>query len=91
MHPRDWYVEVPDRGPDLVLLHGLGASSFSWCHNRDALARHFRGVTPDLPGHGKTPAPPDADYRVETLLQAILDFLDCPSRGGPGFGKQDYH
>ena len=34
IHPRDWYVEIAGQGPDLVLLHGLGASSFSWRHNR---------------------------------------------------------
>jgi pimeloyl-ACP methyl ester carboxylesterase len=76
IHPRDWYVETIGQGPDLVLLHGLGASSFSWRHNRAALARHFRVITPDLPGHGKSPAPVDGDYRIEALLQGLLDFLD---------------
>jgi pimeloyl-ACP methyl ester carboxylesterase len=76
IHPRDWYVEISGQGPDLVLLHGLAASSFSWRHNRDALARHFRVITPDLPGHGKSPALRHADYRVEALVQGVLDFLD---------------
>ncbi|MHB9075720.1 MAG: alpha/beta fold hydrolase [Desulfobaccales bacterium] len=76
IHPRDWYVEIAGQGPDLVLLHGLGASSFSWRHNRTALSSHFRVITPDLPGHGQSPAPPDGDYRVEGLLQGVLDFLD---------------
>ena len=47
IHPRDWYVEIAGQGPDLVLLHGLGASSFSWRHNRAHLSRHFRVITPD--------------------------------------------
>ncbi|OGR24522.1 MAG: hypothetical protein A2139_01465 [Desulfobacca sp. RBG_16_60_12] len=76
IHPRDWYVEIAGQGPDLVLLHGLGASSFSWRHNRAFLSRHFRVITPDLPGHGRSPAPLDADYRTETLLQGVLNFLD---------------
>lgn len=76
IHPRDWYVEIAGQGPDLVLLHGLGASSFSWRHNRTALSRHFRVITPDLPGHGKSPALRHADYRIEALRQGILDFLD---------------
>ena len=62
IHPRDWYVEIAGQGPDLVLLHGLGASSFSWRHNRAHLSRHFRVITPDLPGHGRSPAPPGGDY-----------------------------
>ncbi len=69
-------MEIVGHGPNLVLLHGLGASSFSWRHNRVALAGHFRVITPDLPGHGKSPAPLDADYRVETLVRGVLDFLE---------------
>jgi pimeloyl-ACP methyl ester carboxylesterase len=76
IHPRDWYVEIQGQGPNLVLLHGLGASSFSWRHNRAALARHFRVITPDLPGHGRTPAPPRGDYRAEALVRGVLDLLD---------------
>jgi pimeloyl-ACP methyl ester carboxylesterase len=76
IHPRHWYVEIDGQGPNLVLLHGLGASSFSWRRNRARLARHFRVITPDLPGHGRSPAPLDGDYRVEALVQGVLDFLD---------------
>jgi len=76
IHPRDWYVEIAGQGPDLVLLHGLGASSFSWRHNRTRLSRHFRVITPDLPGHGRSPAPLDADYRTEALVRGLADFLD---------------
>jgi pimeloyl-ACP methyl ester carboxylesterase len=76
IHPRDWYVEIQGQGPDLVLLHGLAASSFSWRHNRAPLARHFRVITPDLPGHGRSPAPPQGDYRIGALVRGLLDFLD---------------
>jgi len=76
IHPRDWYVEIEGQGPGLVLLHGLGASSFSWRHNRAPLSRHFRVITPDLPGHGRSPAPLDADYRAEALVRGVVDFLD---------------
>ncbi len=76
IHPRDWYVEIAGQGPDLVLLHGLGASSFSWRHNRGPLSRHFRVITPDLPGHGRSPAPVDGDYRTEALVRGVVDFLD---------------
>jgi pimeloyl-ACP methyl ester carboxylesterase len=76
IHPRDWCVEIEGQGPDLVLLHGLGASSFSWRHNRTELARHFRVITPDLPGHGRSPAPPEEDYHLDALVRSVLDFLD---------------
>src|SRR5581483_10440425 len=39
-------------GPAIVLLHGLGASTFAFRHNVPALACRFRVVAVDLPGHG---------------------------------------
>ena len=72
----DWYYIDQGRGPNLVLLHGLGASSFSWRHNLGPLALHFRVLAPDLPPHGRSPAPLDGDYTVAGQIQGILDFLD---------------
>jgi pimeloyl-ACP methyl ester carboxylesterase len=86
IHPRDWYVEITGQGPDLVLLHGLGASSFSWRHNRAALSRHFRVITPDLPGHGRSIALPDGDYHLEALVRGLLDFLDWYGLGAVALG-----
>jgi pimeloyl-ACP methyl ester carboxylesterase len=71
-----WYFLERGQGPNLVLLHGLGASSFSWRHNIAPLARHFRVVAPDLPPHGRSPAPLDANYTIESLTQGVLDFLN---------------
>jgi len=33
-------------------------------------------ITPDLPGHGRSPAPLDTDYRAEALVRGVVDFLD---------------
>jgi pimeloyl-ACP methyl ester carboxylesterase len=74
-----WYCIDQGQGPNVVLLHGLGASSFSWRHNIGPLAQHFRVVAPDLPPHGRSPAPPEGDYTVEGQVRGILNFLD---RGG---------
>jgi pimeloyl-ACP methyl ester carboxylesterase len=76
MSENDWYFIDQGRGPNLVLLHGLGASSFSWRHNLGPLARHFRVLAPDLPPHGRSPAPLDGDYTVAGQIRGILDFLD---------------
>jgi pimeloyl-ACP methyl ester carboxylesterase len=71
------YFETRGHGPDLVLLHGLGASSFSWRHNLAALAANgFRVWALDLPGHGRSPAPRHAAYAAAALAAAVLDFLD---------------
>ncbi len=71
-----WHFVEAGSGPPLLLLHGLGASGFSWRENIGPLSRGFRVVAPDLPPHGRSPAPPGGDYRLETLAQGVVDFLD---------------
>jgi pimeloyl-ACP methyl ester carboxylesterase len=72
----EWHFEESGQGAGLLLLHGFGASSFSWRHNLGPLGRHFRVVAPDLPGHGRSPASLEADYRLEALTEGIVAFLD---------------
>jgi pimeloyl-ACP methyl ester carboxylesterase len=71
-----WFFLEQGRGPDLLLLHGLGASSFSWRHTIKPLAEHFRVLAPDLPAHGRSPASRETDYRLEALVQGLVEFLD---------------
>ena len=71
-----WRFQEQGRGPALLLLHGLGASAFSWRDNLGPLAAKFRLLAPDVPPHGASPAPLNGDYRLETLVQGLHDFLD---------------
>jgi pimeloyl-ACP methyl ester carboxylesterase len=41
-------------GPALVLIHGGSGSWNHWIRNIPVLARHFRLLLPDLPGHGES-------------------------------------
>jgi pimeloyl-ACP methyl ester carboxylesterase len=41
-------------GPTLVLVHGLGGSATNWCELAPLLARRYRLLIPDLPGHGRS-------------------------------------
>jgi pimeloyl-ACP methyl ester carboxylesterase len=41
-------------GPPLVLVHGLGGSATNWCELVPLLARRYRLLIPDLPGHGRS-------------------------------------
>ena len=47
------YFEVQGRGRDVVLLHGWGLNLRVWDELAEALARRFRVIAIDLPGHGK--------------------------------------
>ena len=47
-----WHVQIMGEGPPLLLLHGTGATTHSWRDLAPLLARRFRVIAPDLPGHG---------------------------------------
>ncbi len=52
--PHRWHVQVMGQGPDLLLLHGAGASAHSFQGLMPLLAQDYRVIVPDLPGHGWT-------------------------------------
>lgn len=70
-------------GLPIVLVHGFGASTFSWRHVMPALAQHHPVVAVDLVGFGLTQRPRDKNRYTRTaqveLLSALLDHLGWPS------------
>ncbi len=50
----EWHVQRMGSGPELLLLHGTGASCHSWSGLMPMLAKHFTLTVPDLPGHAFT-------------------------------------
>ncbi|MCG5535095.1 alpha/beta fold hydrolase BchO [Ectothiorhodospira mobilis] len=76
-----WHVQCMGSGPVVLLLHGTGAATHSWRDVAPALARRFRVIVPDLPGHGFS-RPLGPGSRVFTLpgmaaaLSALLQRLD---------------
>jgi pimeloyl-[acyl-carrier protein] methyl ester esterase len=52
------HVETRGAGTDIVMLHGWGMHSGIWEDFADALARHYRVTTIDLPGHGRSASLP---------------------------------
>jgi pimeloyl-ACP methyl ester carboxylesterase len=63
-------------GPPLVLLHGLGDSHRTWRLVAPRLAKRFRVLMPDLPGHGLS-GRPDAPYTLGWYAQIVLAWLDA--------------
>lgn len=55
--PHRWHVQVTGEGPDVLLLHGAGASAHSWAALVPHLAAQYRVIALDLPGHGWTRSP----------------------------------
>jgi len=55
----------------LVLVHGWTCDDTSWAANVPELARHYRVITLDLPGHGKSDAPKDGKVTMEMFAKAV--------------------
>lgn len=67
------YFEVHEgQGPHLLLLHGFLSSRAQWQPNLMGLKAFCRPVVVELLGHGRSPAPDDAQaYTVESYLAAF--------------------
>lgn len=72
-----WRYHVSGRGPDLLLLHGLGANLFCWSLLVPLLRSRFRVWVPDLPGFGGTTKVSTATYGLDEQCDRVRDFLDA--------------
>jgi pimeloyl-ACP methyl ester carboxylesterase len=62
-------------GPPLILLHGIHDSHRSWRRVAPVLARWFRVIMPDLPGHGLS-SRPDAPYTLAWYSQTLSAWME---------------
>lgn len=69
------YVEERGQGRPIVLLHGFGASSYSWRFLAPRLARSNRVIAVDLKGFGRSDKPVDGRYSVVEQARVIRAFL----------------
>jgi pimeloyl-ACP methyl ester carboxylesterase len=80
---RQVHVVQAGRGEPVVLLHGFGASTYSWRNVLPALARSYRVIAPDLHGFGATERPRDFQSYTRggqvALVLALLDSLGIES------------
>ena len=62
------------QGPPLALLHAVGTSGTIWWQHIPRLARRFRVLAVDLPGHGKSPRPKEP-VSIEAMAEALYETL----------------
>ncbi len=70
-----WHVQQFGDGPPLLLLHGTGSATHSWRGMVPLLARHFRVLALDLPGHGFTQRPPKRLYTLPGMAEGVGELL----------------
>lgn len=62
------------KGLPVVLLHGFPLSGATW-QAQQQLSDRYRVITPDLRGHGKSPAPAGT-YEMDLMARDVLALLD---------------
>jgi len=73
-HVQQWPAPSP-LAPQLLLLHGTGASTHSWRALVPLLARHAGVVSVDLPGHGFSDAARGADATLPGMARGVAGLL----------------
>jgi pimeloyl-ACP methyl ester carboxylesterase len=72
------HVEQAGSGEPVVLLHGFGASTYSWRKVMPALAERYRVVAIDLNGFGYTQRPRSrASYTREGQAKLVMETMDA--------------
>jgi magnesium chelatase accessory protein len=70
-----WHVQRMGSGPDLLLVHGTGASTHSFRELMPLLARDFTVVAPDLPGHAFSTLPPEFEPTLTATSAALAELM----------------
>lgn len=71
-----WHVQMMGEGPVCLLLHGTGAATHSWRDLMPLLAKNYRVIAVDLPGHGFTKGTGQRPT-LEGMAAAIGALLDA--------------
>jgi pimeloyl-ACP methyl ester carboxylesterase len=73
--PVNLYVEEHGAGPPVLLLHGLGESTFTWHDILPALAARNRVIALDLKGFGRSDKPEDGAYTADDQAALVARFI----------------
>jgi pimeloyl-ACP methyl ester carboxylesterase len=81
------YYEVHGEGPALILTHGYSATSEMWAGQVGPLSKHFKVVTWDMRGHGRSDYPADQSaYSEEATVGDMAALLDAVGAKGAVVG-----
>jgi len=64
-------------GPDMLLIHGLGATKASFFDTAAALSQRYRVHAIDLPGFGSSSKPATAPYDARFFAGTVIGLMDA--------------
>jgi pimeloyl-ACP methyl ester carboxylesterase len=63
-------VEVEGSGDAVIMLHGLGGTSNTFCPQVLGLGGRYRTIRPDMPGSGRTPV--NGSLTIQSMVDAVV-------------------
>lgn len=69
------YVESRGSGRPILMIHGFGASTYTWRHLVPPLARRYEVIAVDLKGAGRAAKPDDRHYSVHDQARHVADLV----------------
>jgi len=76
------HYEVAGDGPALILTHGYSSTGEMWAGQIEPLSKHFKVITWDMRGHGRSDYPQDqAAYSEAATVEDIAGLLDAVGAG----------
>lgn len=69
------YYEVTGQGEPLLFIHGLASSSRSWKKQVPFFAQHYRVITFDIRGHGRSDRPLREPYSVKLFAADAVELM----------------
>ena len=77
-------IETYGQGPAVLLLHGMGSAATAWKPIIPSLAKHFKVIALDLPGHGRSAYSPMQSMDPTSLAKLVVKNLT-------DIGISDFH
>jgi len=75
--PVNLYYEDTGNGSPLLLIHGFGASTYTWRHIAPELAQTHRVIAVDLKGFGQSDKPFDSRYSVFDQAELLAELIEA--------------
>jgi pimeloyl-ACP methyl ester carboxylesterase len=72
----DLYYEIVGQGEPILFLHGLGSSTRDWEYQIEFFSKHYKVVTLDVRGHGRSDKP-SGPYSIPLFAKDTAELIEA--------------